>query len=179
MDKLLKKLGKRPSDAGTGPPQRLERFGLFLLAESAPSPDDKSFPVDIIAVHGLNGDAYTTWQHQNGTLWLRDLLPGSLPGCRVFTYGYDAQVAFSTSFAAVQSYARQLLSSVRDIQKESDQVWPTSSFQSCSLSVLECALIIEPGHDRYLVRSSSSAIAWEASCANKLVTEVQGTFVDL
>jgi ankyrin repeat domain-containing protein 50 len=93
---------------------------LLSGALSAP-PDDsgaEQYPVDIIAVHGLNGDAYKTWTHENGVLWLRDLLPGLLPGCQVFTYGYPSQVAFSTSFARVQDYARQLLSSLRDVQEE-------------------------------------------------------------
>ncbi|KAF1924628.1 uncharacterized protein M421DRAFT_36145, partial [Didymella exigua CBS 183.55] len=64
-------------------------YGLFLLDEKKLPDDSKDIKgVDIVAIHGLNGDAYTTWQHENGTLWLRDLLPNDLPGSRVFTYGY-------------------------------------------------------------------------------------------
>ncbi|KAK0709354.1 hypothetical protein B0T26DRAFT_623891, partial [Lasiosphaeria miniovina] len=54
------------------------------------------YPVDIIDIHGLNGHPFNTWTHENGTLWLRDLLPGHLPGCRVYTYGYPSDV-FSKS----------------------------------------------------------------------------------
>ena len=130
MKKLLKKLGKRPvNDARTDPqstnPQEAvsERFGLLLLAESTPKPENReTYPVDIIAVHGLNGDAYATWKHDNQTLWLRDLLPSFLPGSRVFTFGYPSQLAFSTSFARVQEYSRRLLSSIRDIQEDSNEV---------------------------------------------------------
>jgi len=133
--RLLKRLGKR--SASSSPPKaepsearvvhpRSERYGLMLLAGSLDArPDDsgtEQYPVDIIAVHGLNGDAYTTWTHQNGILWLRDLLPGLLPGSRVFTYGYPSQVVFSTSFARVQGYARQLLSSLRDLQEDLEEV---------------------------------------------------------
>lgn len=138
MHKLLKlkKLGKRSGKIiSTADAQgtitvksRTERFGLFLLAESAPdTKESENYAVDIIAVHGLNGDAYTTWTHANGTLWIRDLLPKLLPGCRVYTYGYPSQVAFSTSFAEVREYSRRLLSSIRDVQEDCDQVSSSSS----------------------------------------------------
>jgi len=132
--RLLKKLARRTADGSTSEAEspdaarpvtlespRAERFGLMPLAE--PTPDDPAqYPVDIVAVHGLAGDAYTTWTHDNKVLWLRDLLPRFLPGCRVFTYGYPSQVAFSTSFARVQEYARGLVISVRDAQEDSIEV---------------------------------------------------------
>ncbi|EAQ91929.1 hypothetical protein CHGG_00164 [Chaetomium globosum CBS 148.51] len=76
MKKLLGKLTKgrsRPASAGasraslpdSGIP--LERLGLIKLADTTPGPDGgEQYPVDIVAVHGLNGDSYTTWTHQNG-----------------------------------------------------------------------------------------------------------------
>ncbi|KAM5521100.1 ankyrin repeat protein [Fusarium oxysporum f. sp. phaseoli] len=96
------------------------KHGLFKLADSKPDPKgSQNHPVDIIAVHGLNGDAFSTWRHQpDGTLWLRDLLPKSLPGCRVYTYGYPSKI-FSQSSARVQEYARNLLISLRDIREDS------------------------------------------------------------
>ncbi|TRX91008.1 hypothetical protein FHL15_008213 [Xylaria flabelliformis] len=91
---------------------RSERFGLFYVGGSPVDPkQDNQYPVDIIAVHGLNGDAYTTWTHPNGVMWIRDILPSFIPGCRVYTYGYPSQVAFSSSFATVQEFSRGLLSS--------------------------------------------------------------------
>jgi hypothetical protein len=74
--------------------------------------------VDIIAIHGLNGDAYTSWEHENGTLWLRDLLPKDIPGSRIFTYGYPSQLLFSSSVAGVRDYSQRLLSSISDIVDE-------------------------------------------------------------
>ena len=137
MKKILGKLTKRSQsvDAGASgvvPPatQPLtarvssKRLGLICLAESTPGLGDcEQYSVDIIAVHGLNGDSYTTWTHENGTLWLKDFLPSSLPGCRVFTYGYPSEL-FSSSVAEVKGYARRLLGSIRDVQDSASNQVP-------------------------------------------------------
>ena len=44
-------------------------------------------------VHGITGGRDTTWTHQDGTFWPRDLLAKSFPAARIMTFGYDADVA--------------------------------------------------------------------------------------
>ncbi|KAF4336802.1 hypothetical protein FBEOM_9336 [Fusarium beomiforme] len=112
------------SSALPGPAEpSIEKRGLFKLAESKAAPDSlesTSYPVDIVAVHGLNGDAFSTWTHKlTGILWLKDLLPNFLPGCRVYTYGYPSKI-FSQSSERVQEYALNLLISVRDIYEDTE-----------------------------------------------------------
>ncbi|RSL74566.1 hypothetical protein CEP53_000140 [Fusarium sp. AF-6] len=80
------------SDHPDEPLPQSEQYGLFNLNSStAQTPESRqdAYKLDIIAVHGLGGDAYRTWQHENGFNWLR-CLPKELPGIRVYSYGYDS-----------------------------------------------------------------------------------------
>ncbi len=81
-----------------------EKIGLFELSKA-----DASKTVDIVAVHGLQGDAFKTWEDRHGTLWLRDLLPEDIPSARIMTFGYDSTVAFSNSVARIEDKALDLL----------------------------------------------------------------------
>ena len=72
--------------------------------------EGKSFEVDVVAIHGLNGDAYNTWTHQKTkSLWLKDLLPTDIPGARVFTYQFPSHLLFSRSHATIYEFASNLL----------------------------------------------------------------------
>jgi hypothetical protein len=100
------------------PDKRPGPYGLFRLEPSeAPAETGEKIDVDIVAIHGLNGGAYKTWE-QNDVLWLRDLLPARLPGARVFTYGYPSEFFFNRSTAGLRDYARRLLASLRDVIEE-------------------------------------------------------------
>ena len=88
-----------------------DRYGLFLLNKEASS--HTTYNLDVVAVHGLGGDAYKTWTHENGKLWLRDLLVDDLPGARIFTYGYNSAFVFSRETSTLKEYARMLLEAIR------------------------------------------------------------------
>ena len=104
-------------------PDKRSESGLFLLNDGVIKNQDsnkKKFDVDIVAIHGLNGDAYNTWTFQKSTdnrcLWLRDLLPDDIPGARIFTYGYPAKAIFSSSKAMVPDFASWLLVSLNRVR---------------------------------------------------------------
>lgn len=103
--------------------------GLLLVHEPAPAQPicDDNYPLDIIFVHGLNGDSKNTWTHKNGTFWPRDLLPTSMPGSRIYSYGFDSRVFFSASDADYRDLALDLMESVRAL--EFSTVFPA---QACS-----------------------------------------------
>ncbi|KAJ4175709.1 hypothetical protein NW767_015694, partial [Fusarium falciforme] len=90
---------------------RSEQHGLFKLntLRSGPEVSDRhTYALDIFAIHGLGGDAYRTWQHENGFSWLQHL-DEEFPGIRVYSYGYDSGVAFSGGTPRLTDYARHLL----------------------------------------------------------------------
>ncbi|KAF2029167.1 hypothetical protein EK21DRAFT_68331 [Setomelanomma holmii] len=141
-------LQQRSSQAPALATVRTKPYGLFLLNKNEPPYDSEdAIGVDIVAIHGLNGDAYTTWQHENGTLWLRDLLPSNVPGSRVFTYGYPSELFWSSSVATLQDYSRNLLSSLTAILEGKQR---SIIFVCHSLGGLVCkqALVLAHEDDR-------------------------------
>ncbi|KAI9764687.1 MAG: hypothetical protein M1839_005787 [Geoglossum umbratile] len=77
--------------------------------------------VDIVAVHGLNGDATRSWTSRiSGAYWIVDFLPLDIPGARVMTFEYDADAAFGNSAAGVLNHAKELLSGLADKREEAE-----------------------------------------------------------
>ncbi|KAE8447983.1 hypothetical protein EG329_009906 [Mollisiaceae sp. DMI_Dod_QoI] len=76
----------------------LDEIKRYEVTEVYSHPDAK---VDIVFVHGLNGDPRQTWTSKNnGTFWPSQLLPVSLKSvqARILVYGYNADVyAFGSS----------------------------------------------------------------------------------
>ncbi|KAH7175932.1 Alpha/Beta hydrolase protein [Dactylonectria macrodidyma] len=129
---------------------RTKKYGLFKLAERQPDPSEpETYPVDIIAVHGLNGDAYSTWTHSStGVLWLRDFLPSFLPGCRVYTYGYPSKLFCKVSHACVEDFGRGLLASVRDHLEDSPTGTRRIIFVCHSLGGIVCKQALVVAHEK-------------------------------
>ena len=75
----------------------------------------------ICAVHGLQGNAFDTWEAGNETrtsMWLRDHLPYSLPfdRARIMTFGYSSQVRDRQNVSDIRVWARNLLSAVENVR---------------------------------------------------------------
>ena len=80
--------------------------------------------LSLVAVHGLNGDPIEAWTHpKTKAFWLGnvDFLPRDVPGARILTFGYNANVCFGSSRAEVIDHAKDLLSSLFD-EREDDRV---------------------------------------------------------
>lgn len=72
--------------------------------------------IDIVAVHGLNpfkntSNAMSTWTSDNGKMWLQDegFLPTQIPNARIMLFGYNSNVAFTSSNAGLTQQATNLL----------------------------------------------------------------------
>ena len=80
---------------------------MFFLKNEVPTLKQT---IDVVAIHGLNGDYETTWTHDgSGKNWLRDFLSDDIPEVRVMSWGYNAQVLKSKSIGSIESFARGLL----------------------------------------------------------------------
>jgi hypothetical protein len=97
-----------------------------------------AYHLDVIAIHGLNSGAFTTWTskdsrtYKDNKSWLEELLPSSLPGARIYTFRYDSTI-FSHSRADIGDFARKLLSELSLI-RNSDGV---SIYQSSKTPALK------------------------------------------
>jgi hypothetical protein len=96
---------------------RKDLYGLKPLA--GPTEEDAvldpSIP-DIIAVHGIDGNAWKTWEHSNGRLWLKDFVPKHVPGARIYSFGYPAEVAFTRGRGDLKGFARSLLEGLNGVR---------------------------------------------------------------
>ena len=106
-------VSRKLTSPSLGPKVPEQKWGLFLLNPDALLNDanatENTYPIDIVAVHGITGSAYSTWTHKNNAFWLKDFLPAQFPGARVFSYGYPADVFFSKERGDIGTFARTLL----------------------------------------------------------------------
>ena len=103
---------------------RIDKYGLFLLNPQNSHSDgveaEETCLLDIIALHGITGDAYDTWRHENGKIWLQDFLPKELPGARIFSFRYPAEVFCSLGTGHLDSFARSLLEDLKRVRRRKE-----------------------------------------------------------
>lgn len=119
----------------TGNRPKVRGDGLTQLKPSLDSQNtdaEKTFDLDIVAIHGLGGDPRGTWMDEKSKVaWLEDLLPNDLPNARIFTYGYNSSVPFSKSVSGIDDWARVLLHALSLERMENDEVsYPGSNFEN-------------------------------------------------
>ncbi|KAH8748169.1 Alpha/Beta hydrolase protein [Hyaloscypha sp. PMI_1271] len=72
--------------------------------------------VDIVFVHGLNGDRLATWT-KDKICWPRDLLKDDIPSSRIMSWGYDANVMNFLDVAGQSSVAALALQLLEDLAR--------------------------------------------------------------
>jgi len=98
-------------------PTNKDVLGLTCLYDGTDSDHDvplgRQVPIDIIAVHGLNGKSHSTWTSRSdahGVVnWIQDFLPVEFPGSRIYTFGYNADLFWSQGNGDIASFAQDLL----------------------------------------------------------------------
>jgi len=74
--------------------------------------------LSIIALPSLGYDPFASWQYDASVdpfMWLRDSLPGLVPGAQVSLYGYDAHPHSNCEPISIQDIAISLISGLRGI----------------------------------------------------------------
>ncbi|KAG9053227.1 hypothetical protein FS842_008484 [Serendipita sp. 407] len=106
--------------------------------------------VDIVALHGLDGHREHSWTADDGTMWLKDLLPNDIPNARILTYGYDADTrSFSqTSTQTIFRHAEAFAEDLSRLRRTTDPKRPII-FLAHSLGgiILKKALVLCHGDD--------------------------------
>ncbi|EWC47622.1 hypothetical protein DRE_03242 [Drechslerella stenobrocha 248] len=99
---------------------RQDILGLHLVRTPV---SEIAYTCDIIILHGLNGGPAKTWRHPDGHIWFADFLPSDIAdpdswtNARIWTYGYDADTAFTSTSSSALDFARNLLYRVNRIRE--------------------------------------------------------------
>ncbi|KAK4222931.1 hypothetical protein QBC38DRAFT_503573 [Podospora fimiseda] len=91
--------------------------------------------IDIVLIHGVNGDAIKTWEYKSKTgdtiLWPQQLLPQQFPLARVFSFGYNGDLYHNNSIAGIRDLAKTLLSSINIERQKVDPKRPVIFVAHC------------------------------------------------
>lgn len=100
----------------------VNRYGLTEVYKPAPA------TVDVVFVHGLNGDPHNTWtSEKSNTFWPAQLLPPILEEerARILVYGYDADVTSFTDGVSrdkIHNHAEHLVAELAANRRVSIQI---------------------------------------------------------
>lgn len=88
-----------------------------------PTPDGQSITVDIIAITGLDGHAFGSWQGKGnlGRMWLLDFLLKDLPRCRTMIYGYNSKLQ-SRGLNTILDYVADFLEQVKRVRCTPEEI---------------------------------------------------------
>ncbi|KAG0637539.1 kinase-like domain-containing protein [Tuber brumale] len=123
---------------------------LSVLSEGT---RDLGLRIDVVALHGLNGDLYTCWQGGDGSIWLRDFLPSDgmhLP--RILSYGYDSERLFThLSKHNLEKEAHNFLRQIQQMREIQGASTRPIIFLAHSVGgfLLKQAILLAKGSDEY------------------------------
>jgi hypothetical protein len=112
--------------------QKGENRGLICVYQP-PVPTEAV--VDIVFVHGLTGNAFTTWYHTGSKLhWPSGLLKEDIPNARIFTFKYDADVGSFWGGASqnrLTNHASNMIGDLVGERGDTETVSKINAFRHC------------------------------------------------
>lgn len=89
--------------------------------------------IDLVFIHGLNGDSYNTWlDSRSGTYWPVHLLQKDVPNARIMTFGYSADPVKRPGCVGqndLRDHAYTLLGDLSLARKADPVSFPASTFR--------------------------------------------------
>jgi hypothetical protein len=120
--------------------QKGENHGLTCVYQP-PVPADAV--VDIVFVHGLTGNAFTTWYHKESELhWPSGLLKEDIPNARIFTFGYDADVGSFWGGASQNRLTNHASNMIGDLVGERGDTETVSKIDAFGLLLITAVCLI-------------------------------------
>ena len=142
-------------------------MGLDVLHPHSALAERLHLAVDIVAVHGLNGDPLRTWtEPKSKKLWLQDFLPANIEGARVMSFRYNADAAFGNTTATIRDHASDLLGSLIAHRGDKDENARPIIFIAHSLGgiIVKQALVLAQNEAEYeSIKTNSKGIIFLAS----------------
>ncbi|KAK0645816.1 Alpha/Beta hydrolase protein [Cercophora newfieldiana] len=123
--------------------------------------------VDVVLVHGLDGDLVETWAHTTTdtkplrrVVWPETLLPKVLPRARVLSFGYNGDIYHNNSVAGIRGNAGALLSHLRSLRYGVDQARPIVFVAHClgGLIVKQALCFADVDEHHQLIASATKGI---------------------
>ncbi|TVY27562.1 Subtilisin-like serine protease [Lachnellula hyalina] len=131
-------------------------YGLLQLLDPA------NAMVDIVFIHGAQGDRITTWT-KSGIFWPKDFLLHDVPRARIFTFGYDAKVDhfWDPSQIEIDRHAHDLVESLIKHRHRTETNDRPIIFVAHSLGGLVCKIAVvmaETSPDKDIVAKRTHGI---------------------
>ena len=141
-------------------------LGLYKIFEPL---DSTKAVADVVFLHGLTGGSISTWHNeQYDVVWPRDLLGQDLKIVRIFTFGYDADVANWWNPASnnrIGNHAEALIGALDRERRRTKTLMRKLIFVAHSLGglvVKRCLALSKYSPEKYLrlIEASTFAIAF-------------------
>ncbi|KAI1453636.1 hypothetical protein F4805DRAFT_469921 [Annulohypoxylon moriforme] len=119
---------------------------------------------DCVAISGLSSHPFGSWQPKGSDkkfMWIRDCLPRKLPLVRVILYGQDSRLEKSGSFQQLDDMARDLLQSIRQLDKAKRLIFLGHSLGGLILKEAIVQLKTSPdGNDYRILKRIEGAVCF-------------------